>query len=1143
MAETSKYEKLFALLKEDTTAPWWNDLSMGEKQATLEKRIDPERPESPFYKEPWAADEVRPILWEKFGAAKEKSQPFLASSAGQALSYVMTPPKKLEQPLKNIRETLASPKYPGKAGDYILDKTGSPVLAATAKTVLDLPTELPMMTAEGLVTPAGLATSFIPGAPGAVRAARRVLNPPKPKPAAVRPPAPGYTRLDPSPELGADVLPPLEVGQGYTPPQAFLDKLATDGKELVRGPSGGLTVVPRGLLKPVPEGKPFSMPQKKEGRILDGSDYTIPEITVTTAEGVTTPIRLTPDVTRRLQLVSSQFAAEQNKLISTSRTNADKIGADARFIETPSGIIPAEQGIHWTAPTAADAAKLAKGAGQPYFGTAFRKQFKARIEDGAPMADNIADNTAGLNGIVVPGAPAVPSDLYPRAFWRAWKDGVTVIEGLGAEGRAAAVRINKMYDTHEKLAMTLFTELTDGFEKIFTKRSAWDLQKLNIWTDTSAVKMYNMTQAQSDNLVDTLYTAGKIPPMDKQVEAAADLIFSITKKLNEHPGIRGQTVRNPFTGETKPVGQATKFYYNRPVSEEAFGNIRFERSEAAYRQWKKAYDIRHVPIGEAAATRTQYDAMLDKVKEARMADPALNQAYSAGVNAARTFHADEFGAPHVVLKGGGYGTDPISDTWNYLAKTTLLAERTVAKPELDLLETALRAKQLSVSYRDVHGMPSNRMHGTLSLNPKENAVIVNPGFIGKVFDQVGGRGKAATMEQAAQKWYSTIREFNSATLLQLAGVSSLPQTNYTAMRAGWLNTAKGLVSYLKSPWSADKAFAENSGALYSHYVQEMTHPQSIFGRLVQAEFTLNGFNVVDNGGRKLAAFVGRVYAQEQAAIVAKGPTNAATRTLGSTVLKEDPYRTAIAKLRELHLDVDKIAANGGKLTVEDEFLAAQVMANMTMGRTSIQGLPTWLAGADENVKLLMQFKTFLFTNSTEMSRAIKNAPDAYTGVARALRLAAGAEVSGEIVNDMLFMFREGNAGGGHIASPFDKPERTAKEWKKYINSPLGSRAIENFVTGIGTVWAGIFLSGLPDEMDFYKLAAGPTGQTAVSLAADTFAMAKGEYKHPLESNLAEDVARRFQVPGAFSIVGNTPQQIKEQRRRRAANERAFKLEF
>ena len=1058
-------------LNEQATAPWWPDLSLEEKQAAIELVIDPERPESPFYGRPDVADEIRPLLRTQMQADKPASLPFAASPAGKAVHWALDPLVKLD-------------KTPEQAGDQMLAETGSPAIGAATKVLREF--------GEGFTSPLSLA---LPGVPSAVQGVRGVRHGMKPPVAAGTPP------------------PAAQAPPGATIPPVPVEG-AVSGSQPATGPLAALEAVSK-QIRPVPEGKPFGMPQKKAGRVFEGKGAEAPEIVVTDLKGTKTPVRVTVDEAARLDALTAQLSTASSSPMRATKGKPpfDKsklIGQEAIFTVdtaplTPTILAPkvryttrfvppnpkTKEGFFVdTTPAAAETA--AKAAGRPYTGTAFRARFEDMTGKGAPLADNIADPVAADGHIVAPGVPGVPSPIAPRAFWRMWQDGISVVGQLGPAGARAKDAAHRVYDLSEGNTMKAFSEWDRGMQAIFGKRGTWDLFRMNPFADTNATRMYNMTAAESDNLVDVLYTAGKTQALNEKVEKAAQLFFATTKKMNEHPGIRTQTVKNPWTQVEKPVGDPTMFYPQQVIKAEDRLNIRMERSTAAWVRWKKEYEANN-PGKEG--TRSTYENQLRKIEEERLAQPEMNQAYYMGVNNARTFVASDYGAPHEVLRRGGYNADPASTLFNYLAKANLLAERTVAKEELSALQTALETQ------------------------------YPHTPFIGQTFNIITGQGKAALLDRETHYWGSAIREFNSATLLQLAAIPSLAQTSYPIMRAGWKNSAKGLARALGERWSttADKALSEHGGALYSHYIQELTQPQSAFGKIAQTMFRMNAFGKVDEGGRVLAAHIGRVYANEQAAIIAAGPS--AT------------YNRALAKLKELHIDTAKVEANKGVLTLEDELLAAQTFANQTMGRTYVGGIPTWLAGADEKVKILTQFKSFLFANSAEMARAIKNAPDAYTGVQRALTLAVGTQVSGELVNDTLYIFRHMSNDHFELPSgPFgEKPERDAKAWKKFIGSPLGARAIENWVAGIGTVWAGLFMMGLPDESGVLKALVGPTGATLAAGIEDISKLAEGEYKHPLESHLAEDVARRFQIPGVMSILGDTPTGIREARKRRRQN--------
>lgn len=1080
-------------------APEWEDLSLEEKQAQLDYVID----RTLFPNRPDLADEIRGSLYASFGADKPKAVPFAGTPGGKAIGnaadFLLTPFEFAKQPLKNIRDTLASPEYPGEIGDAVLDATGSPAAAATAKTLADLPTEVPMLIAEGTMTPLGIAASVVPPLAGVVGGARRALRPPA-KPA--EPPvAPGMARFGTEqPQVATSpATPPVGMDAKMDP---FLAQLEAKGKTVGRDPiTGEYGIVDKKKLtesvpRPSVAGQPLSA---KPTRTKDYSRT----LELRDADGVKKVIILNPNEAERLGRLAAGLSESESSPFKpvrkqftipdeSRRSGFTKAKATGEIISSSNEVTPSELIFPEAAKT------LASKSDKPYYGTDFRKQFQETSSKGYAVADNLADPAEAAGKVVPPNVPAAPSPKYPNAFWRANAAAVDVLARFGDDGVIAASRIHKMYDTSESASMRIMSRWIDEMDGIFGKRSPWSVERINPFASNSTDRLFNMTKAESDNLVDVLYTDRKVRPINERVEKAAAAFTRATKEINEHPGIRSATVRNRFTGEEKPVGEAGTFFPQQPVREDVRAKMAYAYNESAYNRAKNAAKAK----GETL-TRKDWADRLTRVEQALEGnlDP-----YFAGVKNARTFHADEYGLPSQILGKAGYETDVMRALFRYVSKTSLFAERQVAKEEMSLLQDKLLTRYASLENNDARN------------------------FVNNVFDIAMGQGKVDVVDDALAKFSHFAIELNSATLLQLAGVSSLPQTSYAIAQAGPKAAVQGLARYLGDTWAGNVKNVEKSGALYSHWVQEMTAPQTLLGKWAQGMLRANAFTSVDRVGRVTAGYMGAAGAKNAAAalaLYAPGKGNA----------NEKLYRRAAALLQEVHLNPAEVLAANGKLSETQVLTAAQVFANQTMGRTSIQGLPAWTQSSNEYLRMALQFKNFLFANTAQMSRSMRNSPDAATAVKRALTLATGTQISGEAVNDMLYTIRNSRLGEGYLADPFEKQERGAKQlesglrhspFKHVMNTKLGARVIENWITGVGTVWAGILISGVPDAEHLIASMAGPTAATIAKVGTDAAKFAAGEFTDPLTSHIAEDAARRLPFVGPTAAQG-----IREDRKRKS----------
>lgn len=580
-------------------------------------------------------------------------------------------------------------------------------------------------------------------------------------------------------------------------------------------------------------------------------------------------------------------------------------------------------------------------------------------------------------------------------------DAYTALAKLGPTGERAAGIRRQLEDVAEQGASQIKTDFEHFMDRTWGRRSGMDPKRLNPFSDVSMEKLWHITEPDKRNLVDVLYSEGRLAPINERVAKTAQFYFEKgTRPVSARAG-EAQLEVLQADGSKIPVGSPTMFMPQQPVAPK----LKQIMEPQTFNRLFNAAHARNPNL-----TKTEFRQHLQGYHATGPFEVATRY---RGLENARTFDASVGGteSAYTNLKRFGYETDPYRALVRYAAKGLLRAEEKLASPELSLLQEQL-AKDL----------PGTKWPQTVIERLKGSDI--------ELMDKVG------------QGLFSTVMQLNNARLLQLATLGNLNQVIYTPARAGVLNTVKAMFTK-----DADE-IAKRSGALFTNYMHDMSQAKDALGHYVQAQFRASGFSPADRVLRGLAAKTGDFQAQQYANRLMANPSDARAR----------------AVLKELRLDPDDIIQAGG-LQMHHRLRAAQVFANETQGRATLQGLPLWAADNHPLAQSLLQYKRFLLNNATEMIRTIGNAPDFQTGLARAFRLGVGAEIVGELTKDASFLIT-------HLESPFE-PQRVSKPLREKLG-PVAGRLVDNAIYSVASIPFALAASAIQGRSQFLEFLAGPT---------------------------------------------------------------------
>lgn len=531
--------------------------------------------------------------------------------------------------------------------------------------------------------------------------------------------------------------------------------------------------------------------------------------------------------------------------------------------------------------------------------------------------------------------PVSPLNQPVRLTTQVSNDAYSALAKVGPSGERAAVIRRHLEDVAEQGASQIKTDFEHFMDATWGRRSAVSLPRLNPFTDVSMEKLWKITDAEKRNLVDVLYSEGRVAAVNEKVAQTARVYFEKGTKAVSARANEAQLEILQADGSKIPVGQPTMFMPQQPVAPK----LKVIMEPQTFNRLFNAAHARN-----PALTHTEFRRHLEGYHASGPFEVATRY---RGLENARTFDASVGGTESAYenLKRFGYETDPYRALVRYSAKGLLRAEEKLASSELSLIQEQL-AKDL----------PGTKWPQTVIERLKGTDI--------ELMDKVG------------TGLFSTMMQLNNARLLQLATIGNLNQVIYGPARAGVLNTVKAMFTK-----DADE-IAKRSGALFTNYMHDISQAKDPLGHYVQAQFRASGFSPADRVMRGFAAKTGDLQAQEYANRLMATPTDAKARAI----------------LKELRINPDDVIQAGG-LQMHHRLRAAQVFANETQGRANLQGLPLWAADNHPLTQSMLQYKRFLLNNATEMIRTIKHAPDFQTGLARAFRLGVGAEIVGELTKD------------------------------------------------------------------------------------------------------------------------------------------------
>ena len=682
------------------------------------------------------------------------------------------------------------------------------------------------------------------------------------------------------------------------------------------------------------------------------------------------------------------------------------------------------------------------------------------------------EDMARANQLGIPEAPvdsplydiAATSKVFPdepqvgkvsRATRLSGLDALSVIDRIPGL-RGAGERLRSIKELWERRTSISFNEIDNQLTQIWGRRGG--PKSVNPLRAQGMEKRYNITQEEVENLVNVLYSQGRVQPLNDKVDATASMLFELaTKPRNQ----RAMELEIPI----RKWNEATQEF-----------DLVFRTSNNPF--------MPHIPVDPK--TREKIDALFFRraYLAARQKEPSLTPGVFArrvagftnerrdirrfrGLEAERIFDAEAAGGGNAYkgLKEFGYETDPLRAIVHYMAA----ADRRIVQEESKDIFTAIRQAA------DASG-------------DKQTSWFVNESI-----NRMNGHNIELT-DQMTTDLLGKLRSINTATLLQFATVANMNQLNLVANKFGIVNTLRSAVG-LGPLKGVNPAHAKASGAIYNVIMQEFTNPSHKFGKWAMAQLYANGFTASERWMRSVAAHAGAASAQD----VSEQLLKAYARNPGSSKV-----RNLGVQMKAHGIDPDTVIAQGG-LSEDDLLHAAQRFANESVGRHDVTAVPLGLATDNKYWKTVLQFKQFAFANLAEMQRQVRNQPTIAKKIAKISGLLGGGQLTGEVTRDLQ-----------HMLTSFEAPtleNRTPKVLKKQFGDQIG-RLVDNQLAGLASVYSVVMMAWLVGEKAIQSELLGPTISGAVDLVYKTVdpIVREGDVRKGVQQ-AGKELSRRVPIAG------------------------------
>jgi hypothetical protein len=545
---------------------------------------------------------------------------------------------------------------------------------------------------------------------------------------------------------------------------------------------------------------------------------------------------------------------------------------------------------------------------------------------------------------VAPGKNGMPGK-YARGF----RDTLAAMERIGPVGQEGAHMIRRANAQAGIQTSTEMRNVEKGLDDIFGQSGWWRRKGIGLkeWMggENAAIhgshRRWNITEAEMESIYNTMYSGGRIPPINERVQRATRLMFEQgTFPASSDPAVRGLKLEDPFTGKPVQMGPPSMFMPQTPINQMSIKAI-------SDKMWHIVYER----MGGKQGMGIDFEQYRDTIISLSKRDPEISSFKMKGLETKRLLDLEALGgSPYQWAKKLGYETDFYRGVYRFNRLAHLRGR--FAEIETPLNELSA----LAGSGKDWMRKASKR------------ALLNNTDY-----DMLEGM---ATVIRG-------VSEATDITMLQSGFVGNTTQIIYPIARAGVGRSAEGLFNMLTG---ADNEIIRNSGALLPQVLNDMVVPQGPLARFSSAAFKGFAISKVDRGTRWFAGHVG----------------NAFIKGLEKSLL-ENPNNVKVTRqLSELGMSIQDIKATlqGGKIPDNARYEMIQNFANNTAGVTDVRGVPYYATNENPYFRLINKYKTFAQANFAEINRLISDAPNGAVAVRRLTELLVGAQVAGAGVNIM-----------------------------------------------------------------------------------------------------------------------------------------------
>ena len=662
-------------------------------------------------------------------------------------------------------------------------------------------------------------------------------------------------------------------------------------------------------------------------------------------------------------------------------------------------------------------------------------------------------------------------EFAPSWFSKAFDPALDALARMGPKGGELSTLLRDYLNGVERKTSHVMMNVDADFARIWGRRGYWSQKHergYNAWKSYTMSDLYNISREDVDQLVDYLYTSGRIKPTganaEKIIETADSYFQKGTRPVSSHEGVKMIPGRMMPDGTIHHVGDPSMFLPQQPLA-------------AARRQ---LLDDRHLHDLYVASVKRGFKGSFDDYKDnmnkyldrgAEQGD--IKSARFGGWENSREFHADDFGRPSQVLREYGYNSDPLRALFQYASGGYRRGDGLLLEKHANDLVNQIEREVPNSRYA------RTAVSRTIGVESQDVIDRLMPGFISKVI--------------AA----------NDASLLQLAALPQFNQMAFVVGRAGVMDTAKGITRWWRE---GPTGIPSHSGAMFTRFMNEFVTPRSRVGQFAVGSLRATGFPAADDWVRLVGAFVGEDHLRKMALKYIAEPSNMKVENI----------------IRSLGVDPKEVLERASVITkypttpwsdirtLEDMAeKGAQSFANLTSGVRDVRTLPLWLTSNDPLIRLIAQYKKFLFNNAGEMIRQYR-----LYGPWTAGATAGTAIGIGEVTRDVQYMLTHLESPG-FPAGGYENEKRIAKPFRgAHAYSPLAARAIDDLVFGLGSIYFMLAYSALEgDPLRMAEMGMPAIGWVEpLAHAGGLFTPSTPENQHPAKP-FARDVSRRLPIVG------------------------------